>query len=432
VNLRIPKIGATVQVVCVALAVVLFIYLMGRFGGRALHFSSVYRVTATVPDTKQLAVRSDVDVRGVKVGQVESISLRSSTAEVTFSVQSRYAPLYRDATVQIGETTLLGESYVDLNPGHPAAGALHSGTILPARSTLPASIEIDQALNALSPAARGHMISTLETFATGAGAADAPAQVGATLAELSAATSQLRALTGTLRGQEGDIANGVEAAQVVLGQLGEHEAAVQEIVSGGRATLGALASRDAALQAGVAELPRLPATGQRTLRDVRPLLGDAGPLVSDLRAAAGPLGAALTALPPVTSAANTVVSGLGSFNRVTVPVLSLADDALSLANPVSVTLPPALRNLVTIVQFLSARKNTVAAWFANTADLGSHCDSKGYFARFFINFDISALAFPDTFVQNNAYTPPNDAAHNQPYSGYPHLLAYTPPPPKRP
>jgi virulence factor Mce-like protein len=432
-NLRVSKLGAIGLVAVSAVAVALFIYLMGRFGGPELRFSSQYTVSATFPDTKQLAVRSDVDVRGVKVGEVQSIALHPASAEVTFSIDSRYAPIHRDATVQVGEKTLLGESYIDLDPGHAGAGGLRSGARLAASRTLPASTEIDQALNALDPSARHHLISTVRTFAAGASAPDAPARLGDTLAQLSAATSQLRQLTGVLHGQEGDISSGVQAARVVLAQLGERESDVRAIVAGGRATLGALAARDTALQAGVRELPRLLSTARVTLRDARPLLHEAGPLMTDLRTAAGPLRSALVALPPVTRDANAVVAGLGRFNHVAVPVLSLTGDVLGLARPVSTSLPPALRNLVTVTQFLEAHRDGIAAWFSNTADLGSGRDNKGYFARFFINFEPgTAFGLNDGQFQNNAYTAPGDAAHNQPYGGYPHLLPYTPADPRQP
>jgi virulence factor Mce-like protein len=396
-----------------------------------LRFTSQYRVTATFPDTKQLAVRSDVDVRGVKVGQIEQIVLDSSSADVTFSVQSRYAPIYRDATVQVGEKTLLGESYVELDPGHRAAGKLANGAHLPARSVLPASIEIDQALNALSPSARGHLKAVLETIATGAAAPSTPARLGETLAQLNLATSELRRLTDVLHGQEGDISSGVQAAQVVLAQLGERQAEVRAVVSDGRATLAALASRDSALRAGIAELPSLLTTARVTLHNARPLLRDARPLLADLRMAAPPLTSALTVLPPVTRAAAPAIDGLPAFNRAALPLLALARTILTLTQPVSLSLPPALRNLVTIAGFLAAHRREIAAWFSNTADLGSNRDSKGYFARFFLFIDPgTALGFHGNF-QNNPYTQPGDAAHNQSYSGYPHLLAYTPPPPRR-
>src|SRR5438132_379911 len=50
-------------------------------------------------------------------------------------------------------------------------------------------------------------------------------------------------------------------------------------------------------------------------------------------------------------------------------------------------LGPALADGVPVARYLGPRGRTIAAWFANTADLGSHGDAKGDWARFFVMFD---------------------------------------------
>jgi phospholipid/cholesterol/gamma-HCH transport system substrate-binding protein len=431
-NRRISPIGALVLVIASATAVVLFLYLSSRFGGPTVRFSTPYEVRAVLPDAKELAVRSDVLDLGVKVGQIEQIGLQNGKAVVTFSLQPRYAPLHTDATIRIGEKTLLGEAFLDLHPGRPGAPRLKSGAELPPSQVLPASVEIDQALNALDPASVGHIKSTMHTFATGAGSPEVSDQVSQTLANLPKLTDQLRRLFGILRGQEGDIATTVSDGRVVLAQLGEREQQVAEIVSGGRTTLQALGDRGQALAAGLHELPALLSTAQRTLHDARPLLIDARPLLANLRTASPPLAAAVRELPPVAHDANDVIARLPSFNAAVVPFLATAQRVLSLAQDPVVALGPALRNLVTIMQYLSPRANTFAAWFSNTAGIGASGDSKGKFARFSIFIEPgTAYGFHSGLFENNPYTQPNDAANNQPYSGYPHLTAYYPGAPHR-
>ena len=82
-----------------------------------------------------------------------------------------------------------------------------------------------------------------------------------------------------------------------------------------------------------------------------------------------------------------------------------------------------------MIQYLGPRANTIAAWFANTADLGSSGDAKGKWARFFIMLDPStALGIKAGAPAGNSYTAPNDAAHNAPYEpgDYPRLEPYAP------
>jgi phospholipid/cholesterol/gamma-HCH transport system substrate-binding protein len=432
VNRRISPLGVVGVVICSAVAVVLFLYLSARFGGPTVRFSSPYEVRALLPDSKELAVRSDVLDLGVKVGQVERISLRDGKAAVTFSLEPRYAPIHSDATIRVGEKTLLGEAFIDLTPGRPRTPILRSGATLPPSQVLPASVEIDQALNALDPATIAHVKSTLHTFATGAGSPAASDQVSQTLAYLPRLTDQLRLLFANLHGQEGDIANAVSAARVVLGQLGDRQQQVAEIVSGGRATLQALGQRGQALAAGLHELPLVLGTGRQTLHDAQPLLIDARPLIADLRAAAAPLASALRQLPPVAYDANDLIARLPAFNAAVIPFLAAAEPVLALARAPVVALGPALRNLVAIAQYLSPRANTFAAWFSNTAGLGASGDSKGKFARFSLFIEPgTAFGAPGGAFQKNPYTQPNDALDNKPYSGYPRLHPYSPGSPHR-
>jgi ABC-type transporter Mla subunit MlaD len=181
------------------------------------------------------------------------------------------------------------------------------------------------------------------------------------------------------------------------------------------------------VQRGIEQMPALESTASRTLADARPLLREARPLARDVAAAAPDLNAALVDLRPVVGDADTVLAGVPRLYRQALPFLRQATAVMRLAQPVAGPLGAALRNLTPIATYLSARRSAFAAWFTNTGDLGSHRDAKGYFARFFVGFDPeTSFGAPSSF-QTNAYTGPNDAAANRPYSGYPRLEPYNPP-----
>jgi ABC-type transporter Mla subunit MlaD len=208
--------------------------------------------------------------------------------------------------------------------------------------------------------------------------------------------------------------------------LAGREASIRRVVSGGRATLTALASRSDSLRTGLSELPGLLDSARSTLTDARPLIGEARPLAADLASAAKPLRKALLDVPSAARSANGVLRGLPAFNRTALPFLDHTDRVLGLAAPAAQPLSAAFRNLQPIVKYLSDRRTAVASWFTNTGDLGASSDSKGHFARFFVGLDPgTALGFPGAF-QNNAYTGPNDALSNRPYSGFPRLMPYNP------
>jgi phospholipid/cholesterol/gamma-HCH transport system substrate-binding protein len=347
---------------------------------------------------------------------------------VTLAIESRYAPLHDDATLSVGSKTLFGESYVNLETGTQGSPELRSGDQLADSQVKPATPDIDQALEALDPQGRRDLTATIDTFGQGAASPAASEQVSQTLAQLSNATTQFHAITGTLKGQEGDIAAAVQDGRTVLQTLGSREGEIRGIVSGGRATLGALGSREASLREGIAQLPGLASAARQTLHDARPLISEARPLTRDVVEAAPPLTDALLDLPATAQDTDKVLAGLPAFNKSAIPFLQKTGEVLDVAKPALGPLSAALRNLQPTAKYLSDRKDTFASWFSNTGDLGSHRDAKGFFARFFLFFDpTTALGLPaGNNFQNNAYTKPGDALHNEPYSGYPRLEPYNP------
>ena len=426
-NLRVSRTGVVALIVFLALAVVLFVFLMGRFGGPSIGGSADYQLRAAFPDSQGLAGKSDVLIRGVKVGEVGAIAVRGDRAVVRLDIQDRYAPIDRAATVRVGQKTVLGEAFVDIVPGSARAGALPDGARIARKQTLPA-VELDEALEALDDDSMTSLRSLAGTLARGARDRATPRRVSATVGELAALTRQLRRLTATLKGQESTIAATIQDSRTVLGELGRREASVSEIVSAGRATLGAIASRDAALDAGLRELPKLLSTAEATLSEARPLLVEARPLVRDLNAAAPALTPALDDLRPVARDAAQVLARLPRLRAAALPVLDRAEDVIEVARPAVRGLEPALANLVPMVQYLAPRKRTLAAWFSQTAGLGAHGDAKGKWARFNMFVDPqTAFGIPGG-VDGNSYTGPDDAENPQPYApgSYPRLTPFKP------
>jgi phospholipid/cholesterol/gamma-HCH transport system substrate-binding protein len=427
VNLRISKPGAIATLIACAAAAIFFFVLLARFGGPSLQVSDPYRLSVTIPDTKGLSPGSEVLTRGVHVGEVESIDVRGDAAEVGLRMDDRYAPIDRKATVRVGQKTLFGEAYVDLEPGGRGAGDLPSGGHMVFSQVLPEAVDVDQALKILDEPARRNLRSALGTFAEADASDESGERMNQTLAQLSRVTGELRTMTDTLRDQRDDIAVGVSSARDVVGTLADHDSALSSIVSDGRATLQALGSRDSALRAGVGELPELLSSARTTLHDARPLLSEARPLTDDLDRAAPPLGAALDDLPPAVVDANSVLDGLPELERVADPFLSETTKVLRRARPAVKPLEAAVRNAEPIAGFLSDRRQAFAAWFSNTGDLGSSRDAKGYFARFFVGFDPNtASGLPGGNYSNNSYTGPGDALDPQPYSGYSRLEPFDP------
>src|SRR5204863_9549619 len=93
----------------------LILFLWVAFGGPIPLKPESYRITAYFPEATQLAQQSDVRIRGVPVGQVESISLAPSdirvngkdTTAAVIQIDPEFAPIANDAKAILRQKTLL-------------------------------------------------------------------------------------------------------------------------------------------------------------------------------------------------------------------------------------------------------------------------------------------------------------------------------------
>ena len=78
-----------------------------------------YTITARFENSGGLKVKSPVSAAGVKIGKVSAISFDPKTYEsvVQMNINSKYNALPDDTTASIFTAGLLGEQYVNLEPG---------------------------------------------------------------------------------------------------------------------------------------------------------------------------------------------------------------------------------------------------------------------------------------------------------------------------
>jgi phospholipid/cholesterol/gamma-HCH transport system substrate-binding protein len=423
VNLELSRRSVLGVLVFALVALALLLYMLGRLGEVPLPAAKTVQVQSLLADADGLPTDSDVLVHGVRVGSVSGIEARPGGTLITLALDRGAPELHANASLQVGEKTFLGEPYVDLDPG--SGPPLPHGALVRGGS----AVEIDDALAWLDAAGRRNLRSILDALGSGTAAPQTSSELSGTLAELPGTTATLNQLLSTLHAQSGALSGTVLAGRSVLETLAGRSQELRSLTLGARTTLGALASERSALASTLSLLPATLNQTDSTLAAVRPLIARATPVAEELTDAAPALRGALQQLPDVTTSANTLLDQAGPISTDVVPVLK---QLRTLARPASAALNvlgPVLADVIPIAQFLGPRGNTIAAWFANTADLGSHGDAKGKWARFFVMFDPSTLFGEKSGApESNAYTAPGDAADNQPYrSGdYERLMPYAP------
>lgn len=422
-NLFTPRSAKVGLALFALLSVALFWLLLGSFGGPTVHPRTPVRAHVVVADAGGIPQHADVLVHGVKVGVVSGVSAVGAQTRLDLELAPDDAPaLHPDASVRIAAKTPLGESFVDLDPGRAPGPS-------PARLRARPAVEVDEALRVLDPAARRDVRGLLAVGGRALRSPAAAARVGATVDGLAATVDALDRMAAALDGQQDAIGATVRNARTVIGTLAAQDADVRGTVRAARTTLAATAAQRGALAATVGELPRVARETTATLRAARPLLRSALPVTDALGDASPDLARALRALPAALGDLDAVLAGAPELRRAATPALAALRGLAPVAVPAVERLSPTLANVVPMLRYLEPRRETIAAWFSNTADLGANGDAKGRWARFFVMIDpASAFGSQAGAPPGNAYTSPRDGLRNRAYRAgdFPRLMPYAP------
>jgi phospholipid/cholesterol/gamma-HCH transport system substrate-binding protein len=171
-------IGRSVVLRLVAFVVVSVLgvgYVAVRYGGLAGLLGSSYTVHADFPDSGGIFTGAEVTYRGVRVGKVGALQLRDDGVRVDLVVDSDAPPIPADASAVVANRSAVGEQYVDLQPASGRGPYLLGGSVLPAsRNRLPIPTEtvllnLDRVVRSVDREHLAGVIDELGTAFTGRG-----------------------------------------------------------------------------------------------------------------------------------------------------------------------------------------------------------------------------------------------------------------------
>jgi phospholipid/cholesterol/gamma-HCH transport system substrate-binding protein len=369
-SLRMLALGSFV----VGTAVV-FVVLFNIAGG--VNVGERYRFTAVVPTAVALSTNADVNRAGVQIGRVEQISNRGATVVLRIAIDPDRGPVHRDARVQVRSKTLVGENYVDLDPGTPSSPAVPDGGELPIARTK-ASTQLDDILSTISPKRRVRLQRLLSGLGTGLGDSKA---VGAGVGGAAELLSGAKRLVNPLDAERESVRRLVADLGTVFTAVGERGAMIRRLVTAARSASTTIAAEDAALRAGLRELaPALEQT-RRTTTHLAAVGTDAGPVLDDLTASLRALtpvarelpaaaGSTLTALRRLSSASPAARRLLGSLRRLGSPATAFVP-----------TLDAVLRELRPAIEYLGPYGKDIGSFFAGVGQATTARDATGHLAR---------------------------------------------------
>jgi len=178
----------------------LFVWLSIAVGGGAPKDAARY--VLLFDSALGLTVDNAVAIAGVKVGVVDDIGIEGRSAKVTIAVDPG-VKVHEDAQGAVRAKTLLGEKYLDLDPGEPPARLLAPGSVI-ARNT--PTVEIDQlirqaaqlvqSLNVIAPPLETAMARFDEILKSAEGE-EAGKELGRAIADLGVLLRETSALVST-------------------------------------------------------------------------------------------------------------------------------------------------------------------------------------------------------------------------------------------
>jgi phospholipid/cholesterol/gamma-HCH transport system substrate-binding protein len=391
--MHVPNLGFKIVGIFIFLGLcfVTFTTLFFAAGGKN-PLSDPYSVTVRVPDGFQLVPHSDVRRLGVKVGTVrKSLSSPKTGSGGIYEIaidDENSKPLHRNAILRLRTKTLVGENYLDLDPGAAPSPVVPDGGKLD-ETRGDEVVQIDQVLDTLNGPTQRQIRRAVQS--SGEALQGNGDNLNRLFTELEPFTRNANNALAVAQKRRKEVAEVLEQTGRVMDAIGSRQAQVQTLATSARRTAEAVSRRDGELRAGLDGLPPLLAQARQTLgllsglsRNATPVVNDLAvgfdalrPAVQRLAPAARSTRALVRELPPFVKAANPMLDNLPKFSQKLGPGITSLDSFLAETNPMLDYLRPFVRD--------------IGSFVANTGSFATGSSPGGKTGRVLTTFSESTL-----------------------------------------
>lgn len=281
-------------------------------------------VTAMFANANTLEVGNTVRADGVDVGKVREITLQDGQARVTIEVDEQLTPVHSDASMRIRAVNVLGEKYVEFNPGSAGAPQLAESEVLPAKRTSVA-VDVQDVIDGLKDPTATSLAALVTTG--GEGLQGQGKKLRDMLAALKPAFTRAGEL-GRILSEQNDVLNQVlDRVQPVADAAADKDGrTMDQLVGSAQRTLETTAANREALDKTIAELPETIVSARRTLTKLTGTADATTPSLASVRPITDNLGSISGELDKLADVADPALASLR-------PVLDHADQLLDQAAP---------------------------------------------------------------------------------------------------
>ncbi len=285
------------------------------------------QVAGIFADASPLEVGSEVRAYGVKVGEVKSIDLVDNQARVVLDVGDEVLPLHEDARMSIRPINLLGENFVELEPGTADKSTISGDVPVERTETVVTLQAVLDTFDDPTSAGLAALVSELGNGVAGHGEdlagvlkALAPAMNG--IDDLGAVLEEQNAVLDSL------IATSDPVARAVAGADGKR---IDALVQQAHELLGALSVEREGLEQTLAELPGAISEARTTLTSLDTVSSSLAPTLKRAR--------------PVTDDLETISKEIVEFSKYATPAFNSFDEVFAHADDLIEQAAPAVRQL---------------------------------------------------------------------------------------
>ena len=284
-------------------------------------------IVAIFADASPLEVGSEVRSAGVKVGEVAAIELEGNQARVVLDVADEVLPLHADARMAIRPINLLGENFVEVEPGSPEKPALDGPVPVEQTGTIVTLQALLDTFDDPTSAGLAALVSEL-----GNGVAGQGPELAEAIAALAPAMRDIDRLGDVLREQNDVLNDLVQSADPVSRAVsGPEGARLDRLVARARTTLAAVAAERTGLEQTIAQLPATLAEARRTLDSLDAVADSVTPTLRTAR--------------PVTSDVEEISKEIVAFSRYATPAFASFEAVFAQADKLVAQAAPAVRQL---------------------------------------------------------------------------------------
>lgn len=404
------------------ISLAMFIFMLAQTGTRVPILEEKPNLLTLYSDNIQnLVPASQVQIAGVKVGEVVSSDATPRGGQVIFTVRNEYWPLHEGMTARIGDRSLVGESYLDITDGPGAP--IPENTELPKSAVIP-GVTLYDVYDSLDPDTRKVTSSMLQSL--GESTKMTRDGVAATFTGLGDLGRGGNNAIDAIAAQSEDLRKLVGQTATLLNSLDVGEGQIADLVTSANRVTQATAGQRGALEDSLRLLPETMDDARAASTSLRTLSTTLAPVASDLKASTPKLSAGLDQLPSTTQ-------DLRGLLPPAQDTLDRAPDTLKrvgdLSNDVSDLVPDAremLRDANPALKYLAPYGKDLAAFFANFNAALKPTDEVGRnFIRAQLYFNEKTVQSPvrtDFGIYSNPFPKPGAGNKPGPFKGpYPRL-----------